>query len=724
MYNSSSNFLYRSRFARSLFSSKKHFSTSTPILQRNPLLRKILIANRVIRTAKKLGIKTVAVYSQADVNAMHVKMADEAYLLGPATSSESYLNQEKICQIAKKSNCNAIHPGYGFLSENADFCEKLQKLGISFIGPDPSAIRAMGSKSESKNIMIAANVPVVPGYHGDKQSPDELRAEAAKIGYPVLIKAIKGGGGKGMRIVEKEEDFDMMLSSARKEAVKSFSDDKVLIEKYIKHPRHVEVQVFADKFGDAVYLFERDCSVQRRHQKILEESPAPNLSLDIRTMLGETAVAAAKAVNYLGAGTVEFIMDNETNTFYFMEMNTRLQVEHPVTEMVTGTDLVEWQIEVASGNRLLKTQESLSANGHAFEARIYAESPENEFLPDIGNLVFMKIPAESQNIRVETGVKQGDDISVYYDPMIAKLVVHGPDRESALRILDSALHDLQISGVKTNIEFLKKIINSQDFILGNVETGFINKNRDILFETSIKNIDEYISQAAYTIIQYNMISQTKGKRSGSPWDNNDFFQVGNISNIYSTTLVLGDELYKVELDMASNKSSTADPYTKNQLEIKVYKQKDLMSTIKFNPLSFSIEKNQNSSSFKADLVCEINSCRYSSTLILKDKKISLFGKDEHISMQVQDDVENFMADGSLFGTANSGSIAAPMASRMSQLLVTAGEEVVVGTPLVVLEAMKMEHVIKSPKAGVIKTVNFAAGDLVSTGDLLVTFEEQ
>ncbi|OMJ28266.1 Methylcrotonoyl-CoA carboxylase subunit alpha, mitochondrial [Smittium culicis] len=721
MYNSSSAFLSRSRFAPSLLISKKHFSASTPILP-----------CRVIRTAKKLGIKTVAVYSQADVNAMHVKMADEAYLLGPATSSESYLNQEKICQIAKKSNCNAIHPGYGFLSENADFCEKLQKLGISFIGPDPSAIRAMGSKSESKNIMIAANVPVVPGYHGDKQSPDELRAEAAKIGYPVLIKAIKGGGGKGMRIVENEEEFDMMLSSARKEAIKSFSDDKVLIEKYIKHPRHVEVQVFADKFGDAVYLFERDCSVQRRHQKILEESPAPNLSLDIRTMLGETAVAASKAVNYLGAGTVEFIMDNDTNTFYFMEMNTRLQVEHPVTEMVTGTDLVEWQIEVASGNRLLKTQEGLSANGHAFEARIYAESPENEFLPDIGNLVFMKTPVESQNVRIETGVKQGDDISVYYDPMIAKLVVHGPDRESALRILDSALHDLQnmyskvafISGVKTNIEFLKKIINSQDFIMGNVETGFINKNRDILFESSVRNIDEYISQAAYTIILYNMLLQTKGKRSSSPWDNNDFFQVGNISNIYSTTLVVGDELYKVELDMANNKSFAADSYTKNQLEIKVFKQKELMSTIEFNPLSFSIEKNQNSSSFKADLVCEINSCRYSSTLILKDKKISLFGKDEHISMQVQDDVENFMADGSLFGTANSGSIAAPMASRMSQVLVTAGEEVSVGTPLVVLEAMKMEHVIKSPKAGVIKAVNFTAGDLVSTGDLLVTFEEQ
>ncbi|OMJ11844.1 Methylcrotonoyl-CoA carboxylase subunit alpha, mitochondrial, partial [Smittium culicis] len=716
MYNSSSAFLSRSRFAPSLLISKKHFSASTPILP-----------CRVIRTAKKLGIKTVAVYSQADVNAMHVKMADEAYLLGPATSSESYLNQEKICQIAKKSNCNAIHPGYGFLSENADFCEKLQKLGISFIGPDPSAIRAMGSKSESKNIMIAANVPVVPGYHGDKQSPDELRAEAAKIGYPVLIKAIKGGGGKGMRIVENEEEFDMMLSSARKEAIKSFSDDKVLIEKYIKHPRHVEVQVFADKFGDAVYLFERDCSVQRRHQKILEESPAPNLSLDIRTMLGETAVAASKAVNYLGAGTVEFIMDNDTNTFYFMEMNTRLQVEHPVTEMVTGTDLVEWQIEVASGNRLLKTQEGLSANGHAFEARIYAESPENEFLPDIGNLVFMKTPVESQNVRIETGVKQGDDISVYYDPMIAKLVVHGPDRESALRILDSALHDLQnmyskvafISGVKTNIEFLKKIINSQDFIMGNVETGFINKNRDILFESSVRNIDEYISQAAYTIILYNMLLQTKGKRSSSPWDNNDFFQVGNISNIYSTTLVVGDELYKVELDMANNKSFAADSYTKNQLEIKVFKQKELMSTIEFNPLSFSIEKNQNSSSFKADLVCEINSCRYSSTLILKDKKISLFGKDEHISMQVQDDVENFMADGSLFGTANSGSIAAPMASRMSQVLVTAGEEVSVGTPLVVLEAMKMEHVIKSPKAGVIKAVNFTAGDLVSTGDLLV-----
>ncbi|OLY79589.1 Methylcrotonoyl-CoA carboxylase subunit alpha, mitochondrial, partial [Smittium mucronatum] len=650
------------------------FSVTTPAL-----------ACRVIRTAKRLGIKTVAVYSEADSNSMHVKMADEAYLLGPSQSSESYLNQDKICQIALETESQGVHPGYGFLSENSDFAEKLTSLGIKFIGPDPSAIRSMGSKSESKNIMIGANVPVVPGYHGHDQSTTGLRQEANKIGYPVLIKAIKGGGGKGMRVVEKDEDFEMMLESARKEAMKSFSDDQVLIEKYIQTPRHVEVQVFADQFGDAVYLFERDCS--------------PNLSFETRKMLGETAVAAAKAVNYLGAGTVEFIMDNDTNIFYFMEMNTRLQVEHPVTEMVTGTDLVEWQIEVASGNPLLKSQKELLLNGHAFEARIYAENPENQFLPDIGKLVYMKVPEQNSNIRVETGVKQGDEITVYYDPMIAKLVVHGPDRDSALRILNSSLHDLQISGVHTNVGFLKKIINAPDFIKGDVETGFIKKNRSVLFNHSVKNLNEYIAQVAYALV-LSKATNDSNKSDHSPWSTNDFFQIGSISNMQNVKLVVGGTSYSVDMDMAS-----AGNYGQagNAFDITIRSEDEQLHHISLLPLGFSVERSANSTGLLSGLRAFAVS-------------------DDQIEMEIDHSSFEYEQDGSMFGSGGKGNVVAPMSSRMSQVLVVPGQQVEIGTSLVVLEAMKMEHVIKSPKEGVVKEISFVPGELVSTGDLLVTFE--
>ncbi|CAG8483519.1 6012_t:CDS:10 [Ambispora leptoticha] len=447
--------------------------------ERKPLFDKILIANRgeiacrVIRTAKALGIKTVAVYSEADRKARHVKLSDEAYLIGPSPSRESYLNIEKIISVAKRSGAQAIHPGYGFLSENPLFAERLSIENITFIGPPASAIISMGSKSESKEIMTAASVPVVPGYHGSNQDPAFLKDKAAEIGYPVLIKAIKGGGGKGMRIVNDPSEFDLQLESSKQEAIKSFGDDQVLIEKYILTPRHIEVQVFGDMYGNAVYLFERDCSVQRRHQKILEEAPAPGLSEELRNELGQKAVTAAKAVNYVGAGTVEFIFDNETQQFYFMEMNTRLQVEHPVTEMVTNTDLVQWQLEVAAGNKLPLTQNDLRLDGHAFEARIYAENPDNNFLPDIGPLIHLHTPQSSSTVRLETGFEQGDEISVHYDPMIAKLIVKGVDRTEALRILRKALNDYEVVGLHTNIEFLKKLSSHPAFIAEELETGFI-----------------------------------------------------------------------------------------------------------------------------------------------------------------------------------------------------------------------------------------------------------
>uniref|UniRef100_A0A669PZA9 Methylcrotonoyl-CoA carboxylase 1 n=1 Tax=Phasianus colchicus TaxID=9054 RepID=A0A669PZA9_PHACC len=411
---------------------------------------KILIANRgeiacrVMRTARKMGVKSVAVYSEADRNSMHVAMADEAYCIGPAPSQQSYLAVEKIIQVAKTSAAQAIHPGYGFLSENTEFAELCKQEGIIFIGPPSSAIRDMGIKSTSKAIMSAAGVPVVEGYHGEDQSDQCLKEHAMRIGYPVMIKAVRGGGGKGMRIAHSEKEFLDQLESARREAKKSFNDDAMLIEKFVDNPRHVEVQVFGDQHGNAVYLFERDCSVQRRHQKIIEEAPGPGINPEVRKRLGEAAVKAAKAVNYVGAGTVEFIMDSQHN-FYFMEMNTRLQVEHPVTEMITGTDLVEWQLRVAAGEKIPLTQEEILLRGHAFEARIYAEDPTNNFLPGAGPLVHLSTPPPDRDTRIETGVRQGDEVSVHYDPMIAKLVVWAEDREAALRKLRYSLHQYNVS---------------------------------------------------------------------------------------------------------------------------------------------------------------------------------------------------------------------------------------------------------------------------------------
>lgn len=444
-----------------------------------PLFSKILIANRgeiavrIQKTAHRLGIQTVSVFSDSDTHSQHTIQATEAFHIGASPSAESYLKMDTIIRVAKECGAEAIHPGYGFLSENAVFAGKCKEAGITFIGPPQSAIVEMGSKSASKNIMMRAKVPVVPGYHGDQQDVDFLRNEAAKIGYPVLIKAVLGGGGKGMRIVESDADFVEMLTSSRREAIKSFGDDRVLVERYIKKPRHIEVQVFCDTLGNAVYLFERDCSVQRRHQKILEEAPGPGISAELRKSLGETAVAAAKAVNYVGAGTVEFILDTDTNSYFFMEMNTRLQVEHPVTEMITGTDLVAWQLEVASGNRLPKLQEDLKIDGWSFEARIYAEDPNKNFMPDSGKIVHFKPPSESPTVRVETGVCEGDEVSVHYDPMICKLVVKGPTRVDALRVLRKALGEFEILGLQTNIEFLKSLASHPDFISGDVDTGFI-----------------------------------------------------------------------------------------------------------------------------------------------------------------------------------------------------------------------------------------------------------
>ena len=450
------------------------------------MFTKILIANRgeiacrVIKTASRLGIRTVAVFSEADANARHARLADEAVLIGPPAARESYLNIERILDAAKKTGAQAIHPGYGFLSENEDFAGACVANGIVFIGPPVEAIRAMGSKSAAKDLMEKAKVPLVPGYHGEKQEAKFLQSEADRIGYPVLIKASAGGGGKGMRIVSKASEFADALASCKRESASSFGDDRVLIEKYVLRPRHVEIQVFADNHGNCVYLFERDCSVQRRHQKVLEEAPAPGMTEARRRDMGESAVAAARAVGYSGAGTVEFIADQE-GRFYFMEMNTRLQVEHPVTEMITGQDLVEWQLRVASDETLPLTQEQLSIRGHALEARIYAEDPDKGFLPSTGRLVHLAPPEESLHVRVDTGVEQSDEITPYYDPMIAKLIVWDQTRELALQRMLQALAEYRIVGVANNVEFLSRLVACPAFAHADLDTGLIERERAFLF---------------------------------------------------------------------------------------------------------------------------------------------------------------------------------------------------------------------------------------------------
>ena len=453
------------------------------------MFNKILIANRgeiarrIIRTCRRMGVRTVAVYSEADKHAPFVREADEAVLIGPAPAGDSYLRGDRIIAAAVNAGVQAVHPGYGFLSENADFAEQCTEAGIVFIGPTPDAIRAMALKGAAKALMTQAGVPVTPGYHGDDQSTDGLQTEANRIGYPVLIKAVAGGGGKGMRRVDQAADFADALLSAQREGQNAFSDPKVLIEKYIEVPRHIEIQLFADSHGNVVHLFERDCSLQRRHQKVIEEAPAPDLPDTLRSAMGQAAVAAAKAIDYRGAGTVEFIVDVSKGVaaadFYFMEMNTRLQVEHPVTEAITGVDLVEWQLRVASGEPLPLTQDQLKIDGHAFEARLYAEDPENDFLPVTGTLKKLEFPATA---RIESAVEQGDAVSVFYDPMIAKIIVHGRDRKQALARMRQALIETRLSGMATNLGFLRRLMSEPDFAAADIDTGFIARHIDSLIE--------------------------------------------------------------------------------------------------------------------------------------------------------------------------------------------------------------------------------------------------
>ncbi|HVU21759.1 MAG TPA: acetyl/propionyl/methylcrotonyl-CoA carboxylase subunit alpha [Rhizomicrobium sp.] len=493
------------------------------------MIRTLLIANRgeiacrIMRTARKMGVATVAAYSDADAGSAHVAMADRAVRIGPAAARESYLRGDVILAAAKETGADAIHPGYGFLSENAEFAEACSKVGVIFVGPPADAIRAMGLKDRAKALMAKAGVAVVPGYLGDDQVPEHLKKEADKIGYPVLIKAVAGGGGKGMRKVEAAGEFSAALESAKREAKSSFNDDRVLIEKYVSRPRHIEVQVFADRHGEAVYLFERDCSLQRRHQKVIEEAPAPGMPEKMRAAMGEAAVKAAKAVGYVGAGTVEFIADAsdglKADRFWFMEMNTRLQVEHPVTEAITGTDLVEWQLRVASGEKLPKTQKDLRIDGHAMEVRLYSEDPDNGFLPSIGTLERLRLP---ENVRVDSGVREGDAVTPFYDPMIAKIIAHDATREGAAEKLADALSRAEIAGVRTNNAFLIRALRNKAFVKGDVDTGFIDRHLNELVPHA--GIGADVLQAAAQFVAHE-----HAKDSADPWNARDGFRLGGAS---------------------------------------------------------------------------------------------------------------------------------------------------------------------------------------------------
>ncbi len=635
------------------------------------MIQKLLIANRgeiacrVMRTARRLGIATVAVYSDADTTALHVRLADEAERLGPAPARESYLDGALVIAAALATGADAIHPGYGFLSENADFAEACIAAGLKFVGPPAAAIRAMGGKSAAKALMEAAGLPVVPGYHGADQTLTTLQAAADGIGYPVLLKPSAGGGGKGMRVVVHPEEFAAALASCQREAIASFGDDQVLVEKYLERPRHIEIQVFADQQGHCLHLHERDCSVQRRHQKVLEEAPAPGMTPERRQAMGDAATRAAQAVGYVGAGTVEFIV-SPAGDFYFMEMNTRLQVEHPVTEMITGLDLVEWQLRVAVGEPLPMTQSQVPLHGHAIEARLYAEAPFRGFLPSTGKLIHLRFPTTSDSVRVDTGVTEGDTITPFYDPMIAKLVVHGEDRADALQKLQQALAACEIAGPENNVTFLRRVVACNDFASGRVDTGLIERNQTELLTATEPSAEilGWLAAAEYTAETAQ--ATERAKQSGepaTPWALVDGWRgAGPASRSY---------VFR----------HGATPY----------------------------------------LVAASASLPAGITVVRDGTRRHVFHSGETQTLERVDVLAEAMDAAASSANGGHAGLRAPMPGRVVAQLVTAGTKVSAGAPLLILEAMKMEHTLTAPKAGTVVSFHHAAGAQVQDGDELVEF---
>ncbi len=656
---------------------------------------KILIANRgeiacrIIRSARAMGVHTVAVFSEADRHALHVELADEAVYIGASAASDSYLRGERIIEAATRTGAQAIHPGYGFLSENADFAAACEAADIVFIGPPAAAIAAMGSKATAKSLMEDAGVPLVPGYHGDDQDLGLLQREAERIGYPVLLKAVAGGGGKGMRPVFEPAAFVETAEAAKREARSAFGDDQLLVERYIQQPRHVEVQVFFDGHGNGVYLFERDCSVQRRHQKIIEEAPAPGLSEDLRQQLGEAAVAAARAIDYVGAGTVEFLLDSDR--FYFMEMNTRLQVEHPVTEMITGQDLVAWQLRVAAGEMLPKTQDQLSINGHAFEARIYAEDPQRDFMPATGHLHYLVEPAQNEHVRIDTGVRGGDDILPYYDPMIAKLVVWGENRQQALSRLRQALRQYRIAGVTTNIPFLAQLAAHAAFRAADISTHFIEQHREQLFPAAPELPDEQVALAAlaYSCLRERSARQRADRyESQSPW-------AGLVGWRLNSAVA-----YRVRLRIADTEQEVALEHRDDGWLLHIGDQ-TLHASATLQGEQFS---------------AEVEGHRQQFTLIADGHRVTLFGQGAPLAFEwVQPDLGQQ-------GEEAQGGLVAPMNGTVVKWLAQPGQRVAKGDALLVMEAMKMEHTIRAADDGVVAHFPHAEGELVSEGAVLVVVE--
>ena len=652
------------------------------------MFAKILIANRgeiacrVIRTAQRMRIATVAVYSEADAGALHVAMADEARLIGPPPARESYLNAEAIIVAAKDTGAEAIHPGYGFLSENAEFAEACAAAGIVFIGPPPAAMRAMGSKASAKALMQQAGVPVVPGYHGADQDPAHLLAEAEKIGFPLLIKASGGGGGRGMRIGNNTVEFSRALDSAKREALGAFGDDRVLIEKYLTAPRHIEVQIFADGHDNVVHLYERDCSIQRRYQKVVEEAPAPGLNKKLRQALGEAAVAAARAVGYVGAGTVEFIV--EKDRFYFMEMNTRLQVEHPVTEAVTNTDLVEWQLRVAAGEEFTRKQSDIAIRGHAIEVRLYAENPERGFLPATGTLHRLRLPTETA--RVESGVREGDAVTPYYDPMIAKIITWGPDRAAARTRLQHALAETGVLGLATNLGFLARVIGDKDFAAAKLDTGFIERRKAKLLPPPGAVPDKVTSAAA-------LFCLAEGTADPSdPWARRDGWRLNGPPAPQMLSFRRGEEVLSV-----------AAVATGNGWSLQIGERRFLAAA-----------------TFASDgaTVLTIDGAQSRAVVLDHGDDIAVFvGGENWLFERVDPLAPPAGAD------VHAGRLSAPMPGRVVQLLVGAGDAVSQGQALIVIEAMKMEHTIAAPRDGTVEAVRYAVGDLVEEGSELIVMEE-
>ncbi|CCG41229.1 acetyl/propionyl/methylcrotonyl-CoA carboxylase subunit alpha [Magnetospirillum molischianum] len=664
------------------------------------MFSKILIANRgeiacrVIRTAQRMGIATVAVHSDADAGSAHVALADEAWAIGPAPSRESYLRADTLIDVARRSGAEAIHPGYGFLSENADFAEACAAAGLIFIGPPVAAIRAMGGKSEAKALMERAGVPLVPGYHGMDQDAAVLAAAADKIGYPVLIKASAGGGGKGMRVVETPDAFAADLAAAKREAAGSFGDDRVLIEKYLARPRHVEIQVFADGFDNAVSLFERDCSIQRRHQKVVEEAPAPGMAPDLRRRMGDAAIAAARAIGYRGAGTVEFLLEPD-GSFYFMEMNTRLQVEHPVTEFITGLDLVEWQLRVAAGQALPLGQDDLAIRGHAIEVRLYAEDPDAGFMPATGRLDHLRFPVTGPHLRVDSGVRQGDRISVHYDPMIAKLIVWDEDRAGAVRRLRSALAATEVAGLTTNIAFLASIAAHPAFAEADLDTGFIERHRAQLLPSVRPVSDDVLALVCLgLLLERRAVAGREAAASSdphSPWALCDGWR-------------LNDDAHD-NLHLRHGETDISVPL--------IYRPWGYELMLPGGPVEAR-------GSLTADgrLSAEIGPVRRHAGYVRRGAELSLFLDGGAHRLVVVDPLPSDEPEEPETG------VVAPMPGTVVAVLVEAGAKVVQGQPLVVMEAMKMEHTLKAPANGTVSDLHFAVGALVDEGDSLVAFEAE